>query len=386
MPRGRPALEPGTHGEISYTQLEGGKVQAHTRVRLLNGETKRLRVRGKTKAEATRKVKAQAAAAVSLRDNDELRTNSTIAELVDHWLDHHDGAAGTIDVYRSTARNHITPNIGQLRLNEVRPSTMQAFLHQLEEMPATAKRARSILSSAFALAVRQDLIATNPIRDTIAPKQKRGEVRAFEGDELATFLAMVDHYATSGRKGRGAAFPRLVRFLVGTGVRLSEALSIRANDVDLAAETPTAIVRPTKDGGTSTRVVQLPKIAADAARDQLQDTGGTFDWLFPTSTGTHISKSTAERWIREARHEWTKAKESKGRPDVSWVTFHTMRKHVATVLSERVSVNAATQQLGHADTTVTQHHYISRPKAGPAVAQVLNDHLFPSENGQKVAK
>ncbi|QYH19305.1 site-specific integrase [Corynebacterium aquatimens] len=156
--------------------------------------------------------------------------------------------------------------------------------------------------------------------------------------------------------------------------------------VDLDAEAPTAIVRPTKDGGTSTRVVQLPKIAADAARDQLRDTGGTFDWLFPTSTGTHISKSTAERWMREARHEWEKANEAKGRPDVSWVTFHTMRKHVATVLSERVSVNAATQQLGHADTTVTQHHYISRPKAGPAVAEVLNDHLFPSESGQKVAK
>ncbi|UIZ91797.1 tyrosine-type recombinase/integrase [Corynebacterium sp. CNCTC7651] len=355
-------------------------------MRLLNGETKRIRVRGKTKAEATRKVKALAANAVALRDNDELRTNSTIAELVDHWLNHHDGAAGTVDVYRSTARNHITPNIGELRLNEVRPSTMQAFLHRLEEMPATAKRARSILSSAFGLAVRQDLITSNPIRETLPPKQKRGEVRAFEGDELATFLAMVDHYTTSGRKGRGAAFPRLVRFLAGTGVRLSEALSIRASDVDLDAETPTAIVRPTKDGGTSTRVVQLPKIAADAARDQLRDTGGTFDWLFPTSTGTHISKSTAERWMREARHEWEKANEAKGRPDVSWVTFHTMRKHVATVLSERVSVNAATQQLGHADTTVTQHHYISRPKAGPAVAEVLNDHLFPSESGQKVAK
>ncbi|MCT1683246.1 site-specific integrase [Corynebacterium appendicis] len=386
MPRGRPALEPGTHGEISYTELAGGKIQAHTRVRLLNGETKRIRVRGKSKAEATRKVKAQAAAAVSLRDNDEIRTNSTIAELIDHWLDHHDGTGSSVDVYRSTARNHITPNIGQLRLNEVRPSTMQTFLYQLDETPATAKRARSILSSAFALAVRQDLIATNPIRDTIAPKQKRGEVRAFEGDELATFLAMVDHYATSGRKGRGAAFPRLVRFLVGTGVRLSEALSIRASDVDLHSETPTAIVRPTKDGGTSTRVVQLPKIAADAARNQLRDAGGTFDWLFPTSTGTHISKSTAERWIREARQAWGEADEAEGRPDVSWVTFHTMRKHVATVLSERVSVNAATQQLGHADTTVTQHHYISRPKTGPAVAEVLNDHLFPSEIGQEVAK
>ena len=108
--------------------------------------------------------------------------------------------------------------------------------------------------------------------------------------------------------------------------------------------------------------------------------------MFPTSRGTHISKSTAERWIRAARADWLKADASKDAPNVDWVTFHTFRRHVATVLENKVSLQAATQQLGHSDSVVTEHHYIAKPKHGPDVVDVLNETLFELAGGKLMAK
>lgn len=385
MARGRPVIAPGTFGEIGLTTLPNGKVQANVQVRLSNGTYKRLRRVGTSAADATRKIKRAAAEVTTTIDTDTLRTTSTIKELVTEWLDTHKASPHSIEVYKSTATNHIYPALGSLRLNEVRTSTIEAFIRQLANKPATAKRARTVLSAAFAMAVRYDLVGVNPVRETTVPKVERKEVRVFQGNEMAAFFAMVDNYVQGEKAGpavRAQPFPNLVRFLAGTGLRLSEALAFKKSDIDLTATPPTAIVRPTKDGGESTRVVQLPNIAVDAVKKQIAQTHNFSEWLFPTSRGTHVSKSTAERWIRRAREDWKACDAAEDWPAVDWVTFHTFRRNVATLLADRVSVQAATQQLGHADTVVTEHHYLARPKAGPAVAEVLNEHLIGRESGK----
>lgn len=389
MARGRPVIDPGTYGEIGLTPLPNGKVQANVQVRLSNGTYKRLRRVGTSTADATRKIKRAAAEATTTTDTDTLRTTSTVRELVAEWLETHEASPRSIEVYKSTAVNHIYPALGSLRLNEVRTSTVESFVRTLADRPATAKRARSVLSSAFAMAVRYDLVTVNPVRETTAPKVERKDVRVFEGREMPAFFAMVDNYVQGKKPGpavRALPFPNLVRFLAGTGVRLSEALAFRKEDIDLTTTPPTATVRPTKDGGESTRVVQLPTIAVDAVKRQIAATHDFSEWLFPTSRGTHVSKSTAERWIRSAREDWKDSEKAKDWPAVDWVTFHTFRRNVATLLADRVSVQAATQQLGHADSVVTEHHYLARPKAGPAVADVLNEHLHGAESGKKLAK
>lgn len=379
MARGRPTTEPGTYGEISYSCHGENKIMAGVRVRLRNGKTKRIRKVGKSKAEATRRIKAAITEATAVNDTQELRTNSTIKDLVAEYIRTHDGSPNTIDVYTSTAKNHINPRLGALRINELTPATVQGFLDEYKGREATGKRARAILSDAFAMATRYGLVETNPIRETKAPKTKgRKEIRIFENNEMEIFFKMVDHYHQQeklGRKIRAEAFPQLVRFLAGTGIRLSEALSFRIDDIDLEANPPTAIVRPTKDSGNSTRKIQLPSIAVEAVKTQLRNTQDYGGWLFPTSTGTHVDKSSAGRWLREAREDWAASEKSRGCADVSWATFHTFRKTVATLLADRVSLQAASQQLGHADDTITQHHYWRRPKNGPEVAEIINEHL-----------
>lgn len=380
MARGRPATPPGTWGEISATQLDTGRWRAHLRVRLLNGQTRQIRKHGKSKTEAIRRVKEAAAAATTTRDSDTLTTTSTITALVGFYLDHLDAAEGTVKTYRSAHRTHIAPGIGELRLNEASTSTIDAHLQGLS--PGSRKTCRALLSGAFGLAVRYDLVGHNPVRDTAAvPAQRTAEdVRAMTDAELITFRRMVRWFTVApgpGRRPRAEPLPHLVDFLLGTGARVSDALRVQWDDIDTTGDVPRVTIHDVKKRGRA-RVLEMADVAANAVEAQRAATGEVFPWVFPTSTGRPLSVSNAERWIRGARKMWDDRppeQRHEDDADVTWAGFHALRKTVATRIEDRVSLTAASQQLGHSDTLVTQRHYIQRPKQGPEVAEALNTAL-----------
>jgi integrase len=66
--------------------------------------------------------------------------------------------------------------------------------------------------------------------------------------------------------------------------------------------------------------------------------------------------------------------------DLDWVTPHTFRKTVATLISERVGTETASQQLGHSSPAITREFYISKPAIAADVAHVLEE-LGRSEPG-----
>lgn len=384
MARGRPATPPGTWGEVSAVQQPNGRWQAQLRVRLLDGQTRRIRANGTSKSAAVRAAKEKAAAATGTQDTDTLTTTSPVTALIEQYLDQLDATEGTKNTYRATHRNHIEPGIGQLRLNEATTGRLDVFLRGLT--PGTWKSARALLSGAFRMATRYGLVTHNPVRDTTTPPSTRPEARALTVAEIHAVRAMARYYTHAERSGpatRAVAFPWLIDVLIGTGVRISDALRLQWADVNLAADPPTAIVRDVKKG-EQPRVIQLPQIAADALRAQQRATRQVFPWVFPTGTGQAVSVSNAERWLRLAKQAWEQRDRDAGavEPPVGWVTFHTFRKTVATVLSERVSLEAASQQLGHSDTTITEHHYLDRTAIAPPVAEVLDGFL----SGQKMAK
>jgi len=57
--------------------------------------------------------------------------------------------------------------------------------------------------------------------------------------------------------------------------------------------------------------------------------------------------------------------------DLEWVTPHTIRKTVATLLDTKVSTKAAASQLGHTSTTMTERHYIQRAAQAPETTAIL---------------
>ncbi|MQW75379.1 tyrosine-type recombinase/integrase [Nocardioides sp. dk4132] len=54
-----------------------------------------------------------------------------------------------------------------------------------------------------------------------------------------------------------------------------------------------------------------------------------------------------------------------GCPAYDWVTFHTFRRSVATLIDREVGIDAAQAQLGHEDSDITRDFYIHKFKVAP---------------------
>ena len=150
--------------------------------------------------------------------------------------------------------------------------------------------------------------------------------------------------------------------MAGTGLRIGEVLSLRPADLAFDAEIPTLTVtgtltevagaggvqrQPFRKSDDSVRTVALPVFVVRALRRQME-LNGSPDLVFTTGTGRCISPGNIRRARREARRG----------SELEWVTPHTMRRSVATILSEAVDIEAAAGQLGHSDPRVTAAHYL----------------------------
>ena len=83
--------------------------------------------------------------------------------------------------------------------------------------------------------------------------------------------------------------------------------------------------------------------------------------VLPTRKGTWQHVNNVERRCRQIRQD----------TGLEWVTPHTFRKTVATLISEPVNSETASQQLGHSSPTITREFYIAKPAIAADVVHVL---------------
>ena len=151
----------------------------------------------------------------------------TVGQFLDRWLARK--AAGlkptTVDTYRSHIELHIRPELGPLKLRDLRPEHIYAMLQKVAEgrSAAMVHRVRSTLRTALAAAVKQRLLSWNPARDLDMPREARKRVEPWTPEETGAFLD-----AVAG--DRLAALFHVVAYL---GLRRGEALGLRWDDVDL---------------------------------------------------------------------------------------------------------------------------------------------------------
>jgi integrase len=68
------------------------------------------------------------------------------------------------------------------------------------------------------------------------------------------------------------------------------------------------------------------------------------------------------------RRQWRQARAATG---LDWVTPHTFRKTVATLIDKEADTKSAAAQLGHASEDVTDTYYIAKPVLPPDVSHIL---------------
>jgi integrase len=194
-----------------------------------NGRSDRRHVRGATRAEVARKVRALERE----RDSGTARPAGerwTVAGWLEHWITNIAApphiAENTHAGYRVDVVNHLVPGIGAHRLGKLTPEHVERLYAKLQRdgmSPGGVHHVHRTLRAALNEAVRRSHLGRNPVLLAKAPKLTEKEVEPYGIEEIQHLLD-----AASGR--RNSARWALALAL---GLRQGEALGLRWEDVDL---------------------------------------------------------------------------------------------------------------------------------------------------------
>jgi integrase/recombinase XerD len=235
-------------------------------------------------------------------------------------------------------------------LDEVGEPDVLAILAALREgdaerpplSPSSAARAVVAVRGLHRFALREGLASTDPSREVKPPSPPRRLPKAISLSEVERLLAVAGDDSARGLRDRA-----LLEFLYGSGARISEAVGLDVDDLDLTG----GFVR-VSGKGSKVRVVPIGGYASRAmeaylvrARPELARAGRGVHAVFLNARGGRLSRQGAWMVLGAAAE---KAK-------LSEVSPHTLRHSFATHLLERgADVRVVQELLGHASVTTTQ--------------------------------
>jgi integrase len=381
----RPELPVGTWGRIRREKVQPGSFRARARFRDYDGVTRNVEAWGATGAAAERQL------LIKLRErvaptHGEINRETRIGKLAELWLDEITSedriAQQTIDNYRWALERTILPAVGELRLREATVSRLDRFFKTVAiNHPAKARIARTVLGQMLAMAVRHDALAANPVRDVGRLRKPRRTVRALAVSDLQqvrdAIRAWQQPAAPMPGPRRTPDLAHIVDILLATGGRIGEVLALRWHDIDLDTA-PARLTfagtivyvkgrgyhrQPWTKSDAGYRTLTLPRFAVHVLQQRHADaTAGGQAPVFPSRRGTWLSP-------HNVRRQWRQARQDTG---LEWVTPHTFRKTVATLLDREANTATAAAQLGHASEEITSTYYVQKAHQAPDVSDLLD--------------
>lgn len=309
----------------------------------------------------------------------------TVAAFLDSWLD--DVAPASVgpkalERYRGLVRNQITPHLGAIPLQKLRPADIARWHQTLGKTKharrrtmlstRTIRHAHGVLRTALGYAAAVELIERNVATLIKPPKLQRGEIEILTADQIADTLRKIEDHDI---------YPVAVLAFT-TGARRGELCGLRWCDVDLDAATiriersieQTAAGLRTKAPKTAAgrRTLSLPAFAVNVIRGhrkaqlelrialgmgKLPDEGP----LFADVEG----KITRPDTISD---RWRYVVDSRQLPKV---TFHALRhSHASALIAAGLDVVSVSRRLGH---------------ASPALTLAVYSHLFKNTDDTAAA-
>ena len=127
-------------------------------------------ITGKTQKEVAQKLK-EATLAVD-RGVYVDPTKMSVGAWLDTWVKEYLGGVkpNTLRIYQSNVEKHIKPALAALRLQDLRPHTIQQFVNSLELAPSSIRLAYKVLHQALEKAVKLGYLPRNPAADCELPR------------------------------------------------------------------------------------------------------------------------------------------------------------------------------------------------------------------------
>lgn len=355
----------------------------------------RVTVSGRTRAEATRKLRDLQR---KVAEGEGIAERSTFAELAVRWLREaapNRQSPSTLKASRHLIDRHLSPALGHIDVSQVVPEDIERLLKDMASKGYalnTLRKVRSAAALVFGWAERRRMIRWNPARHVeLPPAADTKPPRRIEALTLSEAQHLIA--AASGHR-----LQALLEMALTCGMRPGELLGLEWRSVDLTGGTITIrqslkwhdgqpTIGSTKTGKVRRPLSISPELVTsliehrrrqDAERRQLGP--GPAKWselVFTTETGRPLDMANLRRTVRQ----WAKAAGLS-----KHVTPYSLRHTACTILCEEgVSIESVADVTGHVDTRMLMLHYRhhTAPSITAAVAtgsRILNPNP-PSTSG-----
>ena len=308
--------------------------------------------------------------------------------------------------------------------------------YQPREHGRSTRQLRVVLGGMIGLAVAHGALAANPMRDASgSAREPKTEVEYLTVPHARHLRSRVRREAmrVDGRRMPNRDLEEFVDLLLGTGMREGEGLAIRPIDLTGLPTDPDhpgpdhpsterrevvgevhgkaigealgeaveetlpvlhvcgTLVEPRKGYVDKLHRQDMTKTREDrrlilpdhvtrmlVERMRRQPPATPESPIFATRTGNWISPANMRTRLRLAID---RAVEN-GAPadkELDGTTLHTLRRTVGTLLAHEVSLDAARDQLGHRDPSITYRHYVGKRPLAPDLRSILNQLFEPAD-------
>ena len=278
--------------------------------------------------------------------------SAAAARYLDHLAVERGLAGNTLESYRRDLRRYCEVVGGDRPIDAVGEGEVASFVAVLREgseghppvKASSAARALVAVRGLHRFAAREGWVPADVSREVRPPALPRSLPKAISVDEVKRVIeaAVFDQTPLALRDGA------LLELLYGTGARISEAVGLDVDDLDLDAHAVRLYGKGSKE-----RVVPVGSYARDAlsaylvrARPALAASGRGGPALFLNARGGRLSRQSA----------WTVLRSAAERAGLTaTVSPHTLRHSFAThLLDGGADVRVVQELLGHASVTTTQ--------------------------------
>ena len=366
------------NGEGSVCRRGDGRWVAQLSYIDEDGNKRRRVVYGRTQSETRAKLKdAQQRLEVGEPIKD---ATITLALWLDDWvakaLEASDRKQATKDLYKMMVTAYIKPVLGDVTLERLRSSDVEALIVAKRKDGLSASTVRTmytVLRGALEIAVRDGLVRRNVAASVKRPVAERTEATYLTADQAQSLLTAI----------AGDRLESLYRLMLATGLRRGEALALHWVDVDLEAgslrvrwtlsRTSKGLEIGEPKTERSRRTVPLPKSAVDTLKAHRKRQAVEQIAAGPVWQPTGLVFSTEIGTALEPRNVLRRFDALCKKTGLAGVHLHTLRHSAASfLLAAGTHTKVVQEHLGHSSYAITADIY---SHVAPAQAREAADRL-----------
>lgn len=152
---------------------------------------------------------------------------TTLNEFIKEWFETKKKMIRQTSIrgYDTIIRNYIEPNIGNMKLRDIKTIHIQKMYNKLLDSVSikTVRNTHAVIHTVFKSAIRQGMLSVNPSDMVELPKNKRVEIKVLNPEEMKTLLEYV--------KDTVLFVPLLLA--ITTGMRAGELTGLEYNHIDM---------------------------------------------------------------------------------------------------------------------------------------------------------